>query len=523
MTQGLENTFGYWRRALWPVYRQEAKNFLPMFLMLFCICFNYSILRNLKDALVVTARASGAEVIPFIKVWVMLPCAILGMVIYTKLSYRFSQERVFYLIVSTFVCYFAFFAFFLYPARAVLHPHHTADILTSVLPVGFKGFIAMYRNWTFTLFYTVSELWGCIVLNVLFWSFANQVTSLGQAKRFYGVFHIGSNLGTIAAGRTSVMMCPVATNAVGAGVWDGVLTNLLIAVLIGGITTMVLFRWANRHVTLDPWVDQVPGGGKAKKKKSLRESLAYLSQSKYLIFIATMVISYNLVINLVEVIWKDRLHALCPNPVEFNRYMNHVTTIVGVVSTITAVFMSVLIRRMGWGFTATITPIVVAVTSGGFFAFLFFDDSLGAFVASLVGTTPLTITVFFGALQNSLSKAGKYSVFDTTKEMAFIPLDRETKLKGKAAIDGVGSRLGKSGGSLITQGLLVALRTLTACAPYVVALLSCVIVGWLYAVRGLAKRFMVFSDQDAAAAAEQEVQEPDAEPLPELSTAEPAI
>ena len=103
--------------------------------------------------------------------------------------------------------------------------------------------------------------------------------------------------------------------------------------------------------------------------------------------------------------------------------------------------------------------------------------------------TPLAIAVFFGASQVCMSKACKYSVFDSTKEMAFIPLGHECKLKGKMAIDGVGSRLGKSGGSLIHQGLLMIFATVSASGPYVALVVIGVIVVWIIATRSLGKQF----------------------------------
>src|SRR5437763_381414 len=88
--------FGTIRSYAWPIYRHELRKLLPMFLMLFCICFNYTILRNLKDTLVVTAKYSGAEVIPFIKVWVVLPAAIVSTMLFSYLTNHFSRRKVFY-------------------------------------------------------------------------------------------------------------------------------------------------------------------------------------------------------------------------------------------------------------------------------------------------------------------------------------------------------------------------------------------------------------------------------------------
>lgn len=494
-----DNAFRGWRAVLWPIHRHELPKLLPMFAMLFLICLNYSILRNMKDAIVVTARSSGAEVIPFIKVWVMLPGAFLATMLYTRLASRYSQERVFYLMVTGFLLYFVLFIVVLFPLQDVLHPHHSADLLEDWLPKGFKGFVAMYRNWTFTLFYVICELWGCIVLTVLFWGFANQVTEVSEAKRFFGVFTIGGNLAAVVAGQVSIWITRLEYHPglYGSDSWEQTLVALLALVVVSSFGTMGLFRWLSVNVLRydetylrhEEEVHEVANKVKVRKKRSLRESFAFLSRSRYLMYIAVMVVAYNLAINLVEVIFKDRLRQMCPDPEEFNTYMNYLTTLMGVVSTFLAIMISFMVHRLGWTFTALITPVLMVITSAGFFAFLLIPEHLSMGVAGFFSMTPLALAAIFGGLQNCLSKATKYSVFDATKEMAFIPLCRESKIKGKAAIDGVGSRLGKSGGSLIHQGLLLCFGTLVASAPFVAVLLFVMCGAWIVSVRRLGREF----------------------------------
>ncbi len=489
--------FGKWRSYLWPVHNYELKKLVPMLLIFFLISFDYNILRTLKDTVVVTAKSSGAEVIPFIKVWVMFPCAVLMTILFTRLSNYFSRESVFYIMIGSFLVYFALFIFVLHPARESLHLHSFADKLETILPLGCKGLIAMFRNWTFTIFYVMSELWSSAILAVLFWGFANQVTRVNEAKRFYGLFGIGANFSGIIAGQVSVYLSRHTYNPhipYGSDAWDQSLFMLVLLVLVAGVGSILLFRWLNRSVLTDSLYYDPEAAIEDKsikeKKLSLRETFSYLSRSKYLLYIAIIVLAYNLVINLTEVIWKHEVRELYPNPSEYSLYTNQISTIIGLIATLCALFVSGnSIRILGWTFTAMVTPIILLFTSVGFFSFFFMKGHFSDFVLALTGTTPLILVVFFGSAQNILSRAAKYSVYDATKEMAFIPLSAEWKLKGKAAIDGVCSRLGKSSGSVVHQTFLLLFSTFAASAPYVAVVLFAVIVVWVSATRSLGRKF----------------------------------
>lgn len=488
--------FGRWRNALWPIERYELKKLAPMLLLFFLITFDYNVLRIMKDTLVVTAKSSGAEVIPFIKVWVMFPGAILMTFIFTRLSNRWKRETVFYVMLGIFVGYFTLFITVLYPNRDSLHPHAAADAMEMILPMGLKGLVAMFRNWTFTTFYVMAELWSNIILTLLFWGFANQVTRIGEAKRFYGLFGIGANLSGVAAGEASVWISRKQFNPslpFGADAWEQSMTMLVGLVILAALVAVIIFRWFNKVVLTDSrFYDPSEGrkAGEVRGKLSMRESFSYLLRSRYMICIALVVVCYNVMINLVEVVWKHEMKELYPNPADYNIYMSHVASIIGVFATLAALFISGnAIRKGGWTFTALLTPVILLITSVGFFAFFFAKGEMADIVIQLFGATPLAIVVFFGSAQNILTRAAKYSVYDATKEMAFVPLSAQDQLKGKPAIDGVCNRLGKSGGSVIHQGLMVTFGSITASAPYVAGFLLTVLAIWIGAVKVLGKQF----------------------------------
>jgi AAA family ATP:ADP antiporter len=302
--------------------------------------------------------------------------------------------------------------------------------------------------------------------------------------------------------------------------WEQTVQLTIIVVLIVGLGILAAFYWMNQRVLTEPRYADLHNSSshfKIKKRQSLFESFSYLLRSKYLLCIAVIVICYNLVMNLVEVVWKDQIKVLYPNENDYLSYFGSVTFYVGVFSTIAAFFVGKLIAWLGWARTALITPVVMLLTSLGFFGFLF-TNGISAESAVIWGYSPLAMAAFFGFLQYAVSKSGKHVVFDATKEMAFIPLDHDVKLKGKAAIDGVGSRLGKSGGAVVHQVLYFSLGALTTSIPYIAAIIFAVIVAWMAAVRVLGVEFaaLAHKNRDDAAGITDAAEEEETAKIPLL-------
>jgi len=495
MTTRGSQEFGHFRSWFLPVHKNELKLFLPLVLIFFFICFNYHILRAAKDSLTVTAPSAGAEVIPFMKVWIVLPMALLMTVFFTRLTNKFNTEKIFYIIMSLFLGFFVIFSTVLFPLRDLLHPHQFADNLESIFPIGLKGFVALIRNWTYTVFYVMAELWGTTIMTVLFWGFANEILNVKTAKRFYVLIMIGGNLSAIGAGAAATTISSFASKwntITTADPWQHSLLLLSGIVIVNGALVIAIFRWLHKNILNSPQYKNhlTYNTEKSEEKMSLRKNFAYLAKSKYLLCIATIVLGYNICINLTEVTWKDQLLHIYPEPNGYYSYMGQVTMWVGIASTLIALISGIMIRKLSWTFNAMIPPALLLITGIGFFSFLIFKDSpLGIGIATLLGSTPAFVGVLCGSIQQCVSRASKYTIFDATKELTFIPLSKESKLKGKAAIDGIGSRLGKSGSAVIYQALFMFFGTVSATAPFIGLILLAVIVAWMGAVCVLGKKF----------------------------------
>lgn len=481
-----------WAEKFWPVKRHELKKIIPLLLLKFLASIIYTILTCLKDTFVVTADSSGAEVIPVLKGWVVFPLSVLCVIAYTKLSNHFKRSTLFYSFILIFLVLITVHAFLLYPNFDTLSPSKSSDWLVQRFGSQYTHWISVYRNWIHSLFFITAELWGQIVIFILFWGFVNHICQMKEAKRTYTLLIAAGDMAAILAAPISLYYTQ---KNIGQD-FSITLQTLTLYILVCGILILGVYWWANRYTLSNPLYynpSETKISLNEKTKLTLRKSIKHIFSSKYLLSIAVLVIGCALTINMVEVTYKANLKLLCPTKEAYQAFTIKLTCILNIVSLFTVLILGGNIHRIfGWHFCAQITPITVGITGAIFFILCLFKDHLAPY-CSLIGINSLTLIVFVGAFQNMASKVVKYSFFDSTKEMTYIPLDQESKVKGKAAIDMVGSRFGKSSSSWIQLILIQIAGTgsIFSTTPYLLPILVMVVGYWSYSARYLSKELRI--------------------------------
>ncbi len=477
------------RKVFWPIFGKEHIKFLPLAFMMFFILFNYSMMRSLKDAMVVTEV--GSEAIGFIKTYFVFPSAILLTLVYYSLCKAMDSKKVFYYIIGFFFAYFVIFTLFMFPNMdgLVLSDAWAASLTASVPPL--KWFIRVLQYWPHTTFYIISELFGSTMISLFFWQLANQVTSPAEAKRHYSMFGLLGNVGLLG---TSYALKYALDRP------EPDFNMLFLMVIVGLAIITGLYAFVQYQAEHNPELtkDVVKVQKKRKQKPSISESIKVVFSSKYLGLLALLLICYGVSNVLIENVWKDRVRELYPTKAAYGAFMGDYQWYLGTISIFFMLVGSNILRLVSWTKAALLTPLMFLVTAALFFLFIF--DSLAGDLALLSGWMGVAMVlqwaVMIGTAQNVLSKSTKYSLFDSTQKMAYMPLDDELKTKGMSAVEVIGGRFGKMGGGVINSTLLIVLPawTLLDLTPILAVICAIIVAIWIGSVLSLGREYHAAMD-----------------------------
>lgn len=300
------------------------QTFIPIVMMMICAASSYTVLRNVKDAII--EKHLGIGVIPVLKLTAVLFTVFLFTYCNDLITEFFiKKSKAYYALI----CMTSFFAIF-YCIMWLIMPYstHMQDPYLASKIINFFGFdrpdynsifpkyIAIVLNllytifaqigctvcnvigsifgcWIATLFYSITEVYGMCMISIVVWGTANQIIpqNLRMYYPFIGTF---SNIVTFFAlegnRKLSSLNIEEFNNAAASiSLWRGLIPTLMILIL---------------YIYISNFNNLTVKASKKQKSQGFLESCVEVSRESYARNIAIIVASYNFLIVTAEIIYK---------------------------------------------------------------------------------------------------------------------------------------------------------------------------------------------------------------------------
>jgi ATP:ADP antiporter, AAA family len=293
-----------------------------------------------------------------------------------------------------------------------------------IIQVGITGILVVFwflfqtpQTWVSVTFYVAALLLGVLLISQ-FWTLANIVYDPRQAKRLFGFIGGGAPLGGIAGSALAAYAPKIGS------------TNLLIPSAICMGLCALLVTAIIRREQVDPGSASADSG-KGEKGVSATEAFDLLRRSKHLQIIA-LVISFAAVgaaiieqqLNMAAAAAKGS--GATDSITAFLAQVQLWTSSIGFI--IQVWLTSKIHRYLGIGFALMILPVSLGTTG----------------VVML-----LNAALWAPSLARVLDQSLRYTVDKTTREILFLPLPSDIKLKAKSFVDVTVDRGAKAIGALL--------------------------------------------------------------------------
>lgn len=382
------------------INRSNTLSFVGLNLIILLISLNGRLILTLSDSGIV--MFFGVETLSMIKAWIVLPMSLLFFVAYNMLVNRLDQKMIFQGTLWGFIL-FVFVYWYLY----------LCDSESRVL---------------FIIFYGISELWSVMMYGILFWQFVNTIYGKKDVKKIYWWFQIMASVGTIIAGQMIYTMSDDSA-------WKSTVNTTLFYFSIFSICISALYSFVCKNISID-----------LKKFAPLElpylKSLKLLFTSPVIVYLLTIVIFYECLGALTEIIWKCYAKKLFVTPCLYNVMMGRFSIWLG-LSTITLNLLNGIIFKQ---FTLKKNTNILLYSIAFFVLTEFPLIVLYQNYSDMINI--LKIIVYLGFVQQIFLKGVKYALFDPAKERQYIAMSGEYKTKGKALIDSFGNRFGRTIGGV---------------------------------------------------------------------------
>ncbi|ELQ74209.1 ATP:ADP Antiporter (AAA) Family [Trachipleistophora hominis] len=503
------------RFGIYRVSKVEDSKFWLMGGMFFCIAYIYSVIRELKDSFIIKRQLPAS--ISFLKLIYVPPVSIAASALVQKCLIFSSNKRILSYVVACFGVYFLVYGVVVLPLQDTIESSNfnaTDDFSDSKM--AYKGLesvsaIVLTLNcWTSTLHFVASEVWGTMVLSLLFMSFSNDVCPFRQFIRFMPLFYVLSNVALM--GSSITMLGYQHYNKLVDYSTKQMMLRIAFVIIAIFCLAILAFQIILERKILGRVLYTIEGEEQKRTKKvklSFTEGIRLMFKSKLVLAICGIVLAYNIGTNMIESCYKSSLKIVSMATKQDTG--NHVLLKSSIIQFITGLVVILLlispfsrfIESRGWKIVGIIPPLIATAGFVGVFTLALFntgrdgenippinmmlksevsDDTRRKFLQFEETVCLLAVACF---------KICKYAAFDIAKETLSMKIDKRYRARFKGIYDGVCGKLGKAGGALL---LLVSNQLINTTdirrSSFFYLMISLVIVSiWFYLINYLAGKY----------------------------------
>ncbi len=324
------------------------------------------------------------------------------------------------------------------------------DILFSAVFILFWLAIRLkFSNYVYPALYVFVEIAGSLII-VPFWTFANEIFTSREAKRLFGIIGAGGVLANVAAGGLTKMIVH----------YVGTENLLLICSLILLFASAIIFR-VSRSTDI---INVLPMQEQKRQSQNILRDIGNIFSEDYTRKLALIVIVMAIVITSVDYQFKVLAKSSFTKENSLTEFLAMFVFSTGIIACIIQFFIT---GRF--------------VNKYGIFAALF--------TLPLFTGLGITVFIFYGTLLAiGISQASnymfRYTVWDSTFQMLYIPISPKKRNSSKAIIDGVFKQLSNGIAGLILIFMVKGPRIL------ILSLMVIMAVTWIVLLIRLRKNYM---------------------------------
>ncbi|OAG29309.1 ATP:ADP antiporter, AAA family [Nematocida displodere] len=504
--------------SFFKVLRVEYAKFFSMTFLYFCIVLAYSILRDTKDAVVISRMLPAS--IQYLKSFIVIAVTMIFAVFFQYLlSKGITLEKIMFALNIGFGVFFLIYAFVLLPTVNYIEPYHFwindmfSDKKMFVVGLEFlKGLLLTANFWTGTLLYITAELWGNVMTSLMFFAIANEICPLRQALRFYPFFIMAANFGLMTSGGLMVGNSYLLD-------WFPERQMLIVGILIfcvSCICVVNIFTYRYLVTNIIPYPIYILSENqrrKAKKEKvGMLDGFKVMLKTPIVFHLSMTVLGYGICTNLTESSYKSSM--LISSLKSSSSAMTVVMRTQGmqqvvIGACVIAVLLTPLkrlIQKKGWLALGMITPVCTMVSALVFLLFIWSNVSAAAvgknaenilirvgkplFATIGMGGYP-SIEIWIGFFAVNTIKILKYAAFDICKEAIGVKIPKQYQARFKGVYDGVFGKLGKAFASNMQIFLLFLFNTsdIRTASPILATAVAIVAVTWCFSTLYLGGKY----------------------------------